>query len=662
MAACMKLGSKSDVFLLDGHTWLCSTGLPSDVIIEVGEMSFRLHKFPMVSRSGVLEKLLGESSHSEDGKTTIRLNDIPGGAKMFLLVAKFCYGVRIELNALNIVQLRCAADYLQMSEDYGEGNLSFQTETFLDQVFASWADSLKALESCEQVLVQAEKLHIVSRCINSLADKACAGEISTSGSGSGRILWNGIQTIAKPQLAGDDWWYDDASFLKLPLYSRFIRAVESRGMKPEALAGSLLFYSNKYLLPIMGGRQSGVQNNGGHPSASSASSTGSSPSPSDHVDLHQQRNLLEEMVELLPEQKRAAAAAAAAAVPTKFLLGLLRTSMILNASKSCRENLEKRVGAQLDQAAVEDLLIPNTGGYSAAETLYDIDCVQRILDHFMLLDKDVNDYASAAIGGDEAHLLGGSHSLTPMTMVANLMDGYLAQVAPDVNLKLPKFQSLAAVIPDYARPLDDGIYRAIDIYLKAHPWLTDSEREQICRVLNCQKLSLQASTHAAQNERLPLRVIVQVLFFEQLRLRTSISGWLFVSDNLENPRNNSTRGGGNLELARNGYSGGQFGTTTLDRVVIVDDVKERVSELEKGCLSMKQELDKLVKNKRSWNLFLKRLGQRLTTSCQSDQKASKTFLPKAAAAAVAAIAATPPPIKANGKQSHIIDRALSLGK
>ena len=67
---------------------------------------------------------------------------------------------------------------------------------------------------------------------------------------------------------------------------------------------------------------------------------------------------------------------------------------------------------------------------------------------------------------DEGQLVGGSHSLTPITMVANLIDGFLAAVAPDTNLKLMKFQSLAAVIPEYARPLDDGIYRAIDIYLK----------------------------------------------------------------------------------------------------------------------------------------------------------------------------------------------------
>lgn len=43
----------------------------------------------------------------------------------------------------------------------------------------------------------------------------------------------------------------------------------------------------------------------------------------------------------------------------------------------------------------------------------------------------------------------------------------------------------------------------------------------MCRVLDCKKLSMEACTHAAQNERLPLRVVVQVLFFEQARATTS---------------------------------------------------------------------------------------------------------------------------------------------
>lgn len=407
----------------------------------------------MLSRSGLLESRIGKCTSEEEKLCVIQLHDIPGGAKAFLFVAKFCYNVKIEINSLNVVILRCAAEFLEMKENYGEGNLIKQTETFLNEIFLNWTDSIKALETCEEVLPHAEELHIVTRCINSLAIKACADPSlfswPTSGhdpahSPVGTVLWNGIRTTAKSRPIGDDWWYEDVTFLRLSLYKRLILAIEARGMKPERIAGALMFYAKMYL-PLMG-RQSSFKNpNHATPGANVVST----PSDSD------QKALLEEIVELLPDEKGVA--------PTKFLLGLLRTAMILHASPSCLENLEKRVGAQLDQALLEDLLIPNMG-YSV-ETLYDIDCVQRILDHFMLVDRDAADSTTNCMV-EEGQMVRESHTLTPMTMVANLVDGYLAEVAPDVNLKLPKFQSLAGVIPEYARPLDDGIYRAIDIYLK----------------------------------------------------------------------------------------------------------------------------------------------------------------------------------------------------
>ncbi|KAF9676674.1 hypothetical protein SADUNF_Sadunf08G0027600 [Salix dunnii] len=599
--ACMKLGSKPEVFHLDGHTWLCSTGLQSDVIIEIGEMYFHLHKFPLLSRSKVLENLIGEHSSMDEKRCVLQLHDVPGGAKTFLLAAKFCYGVKMELTALNVVSLRCAAEYLGMSEDYGEENLITQTENFLNEVFGSWTDSVKALETCEEVLLQAEELHVVSRCINSLAMKACADPSlfswpmqggSDMKNPDGTLFWNGIRTSAKPHPMGEDWWYEDVSFLRLPLYKRLILEVGSNGMNPGRVAGALMYYAKKHL-PLLG-RQSSIESGNYAASRSTISATSEAD----------QRSFLEELVELLPDQK--------GVTPSNFLLRLLRTAMIVHASPSCRENLEKRVGTQLDQASLQDLLIPNSG-YSV-ETLYDIDCVQRILDHFMLVDRD--DLTSNYID-HEGQMTESLHSLTPITMVANLIDSYLAEVASDVNLKLAKFQSLAAVVPEYARPIDDGIYRAIDIYLKAHPWLTDSEREQLCRLMNCQKFSLEASTHAAQNERLPLRVIVQVLFFEQLRLRTSVSGWFFVSENLDNSQNPS----GNLALARNDLHP-QAGA--IHGRIMVDVMKERVSELEKEYFRMKQEIEKLGKTRVSgWNILLRKFGFSRSKSKYEDTKASK---------------------------------------
>ncbi|KAE8728389.1 BTB/POZ domain-containing protein [Hibiscus syriacus] len=606
--ACMKLGSKTDAFQRQGQAWFCTTGLPSDIVVEVGEMSFHLHKFPLLSRSGVMERLIAEASDEEE-KCFICISNIPGGAKTFELVAKFCYGVKHELTASNVVYIRCAADHLEMTEEYGEGNLIVQTETFLNQVvLRNWKDSLRALQTCDAIISYADKLNVTKRCIESLATKASTdpnlfgwpimeygGPMQSPG---GSVLWNGISTGAKPKNTSLDWWYEDASNLSLPLYRRLISAMESRGIREETISGSLTFYAKKYLPGLI--RRQGAKDS--NTSASLAPvALGASLSEED------QKNLLEEIDRLLPIQK--------GLVSTKFLFGLLRTAMILRASPSFISNFEKRIGLQLDKATLEDLLMPNFS-YSM-ETLYNVDCVQRILEHFLAMDQITG--GASPCSADDGQIIG-SPSLTPITMVAKLIDGYLAEVAPDVNLKLPKFQALAASVPDYARPLDDGLYRAIDIYLKSHPWLSESDREQLCRLMDCQKLSLEACTHAAQNERLPLRIVVQVLFFEQLQLRTSIAGCFLVSDNLDGSRQ-----------LRSGFAGstdvGWTSTVRENQVLKVgmDNMRMRVSELEKECSNMRQEIEKLGREKGSsstWGTVSKKFGFKLKSQMCSAQEDS----------------------------------------
>lgn len=595
--ACVKLGSKSDAFQRQGQAWFCTTGLPSDVVVEVGEMSFHLHKFPLLSRSGMMERLIADASDGEGG-CTINLDAVPGGDKTFELVAKFCYGVKLELTAGNVVYLRCAAEHLEMTEEYGEGNLISQTEAFLNQVvLKSWKDSLKALQTCDDVSTHAEELQIPKRCIDSLAAKAStdpnlfgwpvmehAGPMQSPG---GSVLWNGISTGARPKHSTSDWWYEDASTLSFPLYKQLISAMESRGIKQEIFAGSLQAYAKKYL-PGLNRRQGATE-----PSNRVLPAGPVSPMSEDD-----QKNLLEEIDHLIPMQK--------GLVSTKFLFGLLRTAKILRANPSCISSLEKRIGMQLDQANLEDLLMPNFS-YSM-ETLYDVDCVQRILDHFLAMDQVIGDASPGSVNDGQ---LMGSPLLTPITNVAKLIDGFLAEVASDVNLKLPKFQTLAAAVPEYARPLDDGLYRAVDIYLKSHPWLAEADREQLCRLMDCQKLSLEACTHAAQNERLPLRIIVQVLFFEQLQLRTSIAGCFLVSDNLDGSRQ--------LRSGMMGQNEGSWATAVRENQVLkvgMDSMRMRVSELEKECSSMKHEIEKLGKGKgkgggsssSTWGSMSKRLG------------------------------------------------------
>ncbi|KAM0829196.1 hypothetical protein ACQ4PT_067033 [Festuca glaucescens] len=575
--------------------------------------------FPLINRSSTLQKLITESSTatttSDDGKPcTVHLDDLPGGPLAFELAAKFCYDVRFELNAANVAPLRCAAEHLGMA---GEGNLVDHAESFfLRDVLGIWDATVRALQTCDgadgDVLPLAEDLLLVPRCIESLASKACAdptlfgwpmvenytARSSVDGAAAPPVMWNGICTSGKPRSPGAGWWYRQASSLRLPVYKRLISEMRSRGMSPEGIAGSLTHYARRHLSGL---NRRDVISGGASDMAAALS---------DDV-VGEKLVILEEIVALLPAEKGVAT--------TRFLLGMLRTATVLHAGPACRDVLETRAGEQLEEATLEDLLIPNTG-YSS-ETLYDVDCVQRMLEQFLLSNTTAYgaDGRSPEITADEVP----SEELMPASTVARLVDGYLAEVGTDASLKSTKFQQIAALVPDYARSLDDGLYRAIDIFLKAHPWLTESEKEQLCRLMNCQKLSLEACTHAAQNERLPLRVVVQVLFFEQLRLRTTMARWFFVTDNNAavdqgSPSSRRKSGGDELDFTAasedNNYDDDEVLVYTPGSSeqqaseMSVEEIRQRVVELEDECSGMRQEMHRLGKPKGALGRLFRKLG------------------------------------------------------
>lgn len=167
------------------------------------------------------------------------------------------------------------------------------------------------------------------------------------------------------------------------------------------------------------------------------------------------------------------------------------------------------------------------------------------------------------------------------------MDAYLGEIATDANLKPDKFCDLAWALPDGARVYDDGLYRAVDIYLKAHPGLSEEEKEKVSGVVDGRKLTLEACTHAAQNERLPLRTVVQVLFFEQLQLRRAIAQTIMANEGGaagSGEEGGESDGGGTWRVAARGNQ-----MLRLD----MDSMRNRVQELERECTSMRKAIDKM---------------------------------------------------------------------
>ncbi|XP_047961667.1 root phototropism protein 3-like [Salvia hispanica] len=292
-----------------------------------------------------------------------------------------------------------------------------------------------------------------------------------------------------------------------------------------------------------------------------------SGNPPESVTLSwtKKRFIIESLVGILPPEKDS--------IPTDFLLRILRAANIVRVEPACLFELEKRVSRQLDQASLKELMIPSFSHTSS--TLLDVDLVLRLVGNFVSTEE-------AARGGPA------------VGKVARLVDSYLAEAALDSCLALPEFVALAGALPRHARPIDDGLYRAIDTYLKAHPGLSKKERKTIWSLIDCNKLTQEACLHAAQNDRLPVRAVIQVLLWEQSRLANKHLDWSGTLSGQRSP----------AELPGRCLSKRETGVQQME----IKKLKEEVLRLQSQCMAMERQIEKLSEKKRGSFLSWKKLG------------------------------------------------------
>lgn len=354
--------------------------------------------------------------------------NVPGGIFAFELAAKFCYGMNFEINTSNVADLRCIAEYLEMTEDYRKQNLIAQTETYMNEVvLLSIEKSIEVLCSCSRLLPIAEEVGIINRCIDAIAAIASKEQLAC---GLARLEFDGRP--GKLDMDCQDWWVEDLSTLSINHYQRVIGAMRRMGVRPDSITSSLIHYAHTSLKGIEK-RQAWDSN----------------------LSLgDEQRFIVEALVGLLLTEK-------ISSVPLMFLFGMLRMAIEVNASISCRLDLERMIGFRLEVASLDDLLIPSL---QKNDSVFDVDTVHRILANFMQRIEEEDSDESSQCGFESEGLNSPSHSA--VLKVGRLIDGYLAEIAPDPYLKLQKFMALIELLPDYARVIEDGLYRAIDIYLK----------------------------------------------------------------------------------------------------------------------------------------------------------------------------------------------------
>ncbi|XP_028771660.1 root phototropism protein 3 [Neltuma alba] len=611
---------KTDGIQRRGHSWYVDTDVPSDFLVLIGEVNFHLHKYPLLSRCGKLNRIVNEWRDPDLNKIT--MEDLPGGAEAFALAAKFCYGIAVELTAGNISGLRCAAEYLEMTEDLEEGNLIFKTEAFLSYVvLSSWRDSIVVLKSCEKLSPWAENLQIVRRCSESIAWKACANPKGIRWAYTGRHpkvtspKWNGMKDSSPSgnHQVPPDWWFEDVSILRIDHFVRVITAIKVKGMRFELIGAAIMHYGTKWLPGLISDITTAGDESSNY-SVSDSSSVGGGGSwkgglhmivagarddSSSSLQAKDQRMIIESLISIIPPQKDS--------VSCSFLLRLLNIANMLKVAPALITELEKRVGMQFEQATLADLLIPS---YGKSETMYDVDLVQRLLEHFLVQEVTENS-SPPRLSFSNKNAAG---NINAKTRVARLVDSYLTEVSKDRNLSLTKFQALAEALPESARTCDDGLYRAIDSYLKAHPALSEHERKRLCRIMDCQKLSIDACMHAAQNERLPLRVVVQVLFCEQVKISNALAH-TSLGDDMEphyyQPMimNRKTLLEGTPQSFQEGWTAAKKDINALK--FELESMKAKYLELQNDMENLQKQYDKMVKPKQSsaWSSGWKKLSK-----------------------------------------------------
>lgn len=151
--------------------------------------------------------------------------------------------------------------------------------------------------------------------------------------------------------------------------------------------------------------------------------------------------------------------------------------------------------------------------------------------------------------------------------------------------------------------------------------------------MDCQKLSIDACMHAAQNERLPLRIVVQVLFSEQIKISNAMA-------------NNSLKEAGEsqyqpmisnrkslLEATPQSFQEG-WATAKKDINTLkfeLESVKAKYLELQNDMETLQRQFDKLTKQKQTsaWTSGWKKLGK-LTKMTATDHQDIRSQVPNAA--------------------------------
>lgn len=355
----------------------------------------------------------GYFKEREDQLSEIEIpHEFPGGAETFEKIMLFIYGCPTLIHPFNIAGLRCAAQFLEMTEQHSTGNLCERFDLYLNQVvLQNWDDTLVVLKKCQDLLPWSEDLLIVSRCIESLAFTACMEILDPERRREKPVVmleglvnqpWE-YTTVEK--IINQDTWIKDLTDLPFEFFRQVIGSLRRQGMKERYVSPLIVFYASKSVIP------EGQSNT----------------------------DILQRALDLLLTRDKAYRF-----VPVGFYFACLAH----NLKHETVLKLQDQIVSLLHIAHTENFIYPKAGNGQVAFS-------QELL----TMESLFSTYVSTE---SERHFTSSPRNMR----VGKLWDVYISRLPYDQEMKTTRFIELIETVPMSFRESHDQLYLAVNAFLQ----------------------------------------------------------------------------------------------------------------------------------------------------------------------------------------------------
>lgn len=433
----------------------------SDLTVNVNEQIFKLHKFPLYAKSEYFCKL----AHSADVKK-VELVGFPGGPDIFSTVADFCYNMKVELTKNNIVQVRCAAEFLQMK---GEGNLIDMADKFFNDTITSTKMS-RSTSCIASLLLFASTVGELAN-VSGIVDVCCEALIECWLKPPTKF--SSPTNISKQSLdRREDRTINALLSLPLDWYLKLVISARDRGVQSSLLAELSTSY-----ISVLIDRDESEENSS--QSTESGEITSKSPRPKSpkKTDI---AKVLDNIITVLPEESLFSDV-----ITIEWLTKVIRVATSYNCK--CRKLLVKAAGELLCKISAEELCTISPS----------------------LLRDIVQESCTSGNGQIEK--------------ACRIVDTYMSEMVRKGVLTADTFKLLATVVPKDARSNHDQMYNILEYVLTAErEHLSTEQRQDLIGTVNFTLLNEETLQGALAASVVPANYVAKGAIALCSRLRSDL--------------------------------------------------------------------------------------------------------------------------------------------